>query len=541
MRGGRVSIDGPLEGITVVDLTRVLAGPFCTLLLSDLGARVIKVEHPKGGDLARSIGPWFNGKSGYLMSINRGKESIALNLKQPGDLEILHRLLARADVVVENFRPGVMERLGLGWEELHPRYPRLIYAATSGFGHSGPYTSYAAFDLVAQAMGGVMSVTGHPGNPPTRVGTSIGDVAAGLFTAIGVNAALVHRAGSGEAIKVDVAMLDSQVAISENCIARYFAGDVPKPIGARHPSIAPFDAFPTGDSHIIIAAGDNGSFRRLCTTLGSAALLDDPRFADNQRRLEHQAELKEALSAALAADSADNWLRRLRAAGLPCGPINTFAEIVADPQIAARNMLVEVDDPRAGRVRLFGCPIKMSAFPDPHLRPTAPELDGDRDRILAGLARELPDVHLLALGDDEIAAYLEDIVPPYAAARAAADRVSLQAAERYAREQHAHLLPQGGNTPGHHFRGIVAGDGAAVGRLWLYCEATSAFLYDITIEPAQRRRGFASAALCRAEKLARAKGCTNLGLNLFTANRAAAALYARAGFAEASRYLVKAL
>jgi len=386
-----VSIDGPLSGITVVDLTRVLAGPFCTLLLSDLGARVIKVEHPVGGDLARSIGPWFNGKSGYLLSINRGKESIALDLKKADDLAVLHRLLRRADVVVENFRPGVMERLGLGWEELHARYPRLIYAATSGFGHSGPYKSFAAFDLVAQAMGGVMSVTGHPGNPPTRVGTSIGDVAAGLFTAVGVNAALVHRERSGEAIKVDVAMLDSQVAISENAIARFFAGDVPKPIGARHPVIAPFDAFPTRDRPIIIAGGDDATFRRLCEVLEVPALAADPRFADNSLRLQNQAALKEELSAALAAESATIWLERLRAAGLPCGPINTYAEVVTDPQVAARNMIVEVDDPQAGRVKLFGCPIKMSAFTDSHERSTAPDLDADRERILADFPADPPE------------------------------------------------------------------------------------------------------------------------------------------------------
>jgi len=386
-----VSVDGPLSGITIVDLTRVLAGPFCTLLLSDLGARVIKVEHPVGGDLARSIGPWFNGKSGYLLSINRGKESIALDLKKADDLAVLHRLLRRADVVVENFRPGVMERLGLGWEELHARYPRLIYAATSGFGHSGPYKSFAAFDLVAQAMGGVMSVTGHPGNPPTRVGTSIGDVAAGLFTAVGVNAALVHRERSGEAIKVDVAMLDSQVAISENAIARFFAGDVPKPIGARHPVIAPFDAFPTRDRPIIIAGGDDATFRRLCEVLEVPALAADPRFADNALRLQNQAALKEELSTALAAESATIWLERLRAAGLPCGPINTYAEVVTDPQVAARNMIVEVDDPQAGRVKLFGCPIKMSAFTDSHERSTAPDLDADRERILADFPADPPE------------------------------------------------------------------------------------------------------------------------------------------------------
>ncbi len=379
---------GPLSGITVVDLTRVLAGPFCTLILSDLGARVIKVEHPDGGDLARTLGPWFNGKSGYLLSINRGKESIALDLKNENDLAVVHRLLAGADVLVENYRPGVMEKIGLGWENLHTRYPKLIYAATSGFGHSGPYANYAAFDLVAQAMGGIMSLTGHPGSPPTRVGTSIGDIAAGLFTAIGINAALVHRAKTGAGMKIDVAMLDCQVAITENAIVRHFAGDRPGPIGARHPSAAPFDAFPTKDRYIIIAVGGDAGYRKLCATIGREDLADHPLFVTNELRLENQHALKNALSAVLAERTCAEWLTILRAAGLPCGPINATEDVVKDPQVAARNMIVEVDDPRAGRVKLFGCPIKMSAFDDPHVRASAPELDGDRERILKELAHE---------------------------------------------------------------------------------------------------------------------------------------------------------
>jgi CoA:oxalate CoA-transferase len=375
-------VAGPLSGITIVDLTRVLAGPYCTLVLSDLGARVIKVEHPDGGDLARGLGPWFDDTSGYFLSVNRGKESIALHLKNDGDRALFHDLLARADVLVENYRPGVMEKLGLGWETLHPRYPRLIYAATSGFGHTGPYSALPAFDLVAQAMGGLMSVTGHPGAPPTRVGTSIGDIAAGLFTAVGINAALLHRAQTGEAMKIDVAMLDCQVAITENAIARHFAGDPPRPIGARHPVVAPFDAFPTRDRHIIIAVCDDAGFRRLCAVIGRRELAEDPAFATNALRVRNQQTLKDAISAALAARTAAEWLAPLRDAGLPCGPINTIEEVVNDPQVAARNMIVEVDDAHAGKLKVFGCPIKMSAFEDPHERATAPALDGDRARIL---------------------------------------------------------------------------------------------------------------------------------------------------------------
>jgi CoA:oxalate CoA-transferase len=378
-------IAGPLSGITVVDLTRVLAGPFCTLTLADLGARVIKVEHPNGGDLARQLGPMVNGVSGYTLSVNRGKEGIALDLKREEDVAIFHRLLARADVLVENYRPGVMEKLGLAWETLHARYPRLIYAATSGFGHSGPYADYAAYDLVAQAMGGIMSLTGHPGNPPTRVGVSIGDIAAGLYTAVGINAALVHRARTGEGMMIDVAMLDCQVAIGENAIARHFAGEKPGPIGARHPTSAPFDAFPTADGWIVIASADDAGYRRLCATLAVPELATDPRFATVGLRVANHQALKDALSARLVTRPSAEWIAILRDAGLPCGPINTMAEVVADPQVAARNMIVEVDDPQAGKVRLFGCPIKMSAFPDPHERATAPTLDGDRARILAEL------------------------------------------------------------------------------------------------------------------------------------------------------------
>ena len=227
-----MTVDGPLKGVTVIDLTRVLAGPYCTLVLADLGARVIKVETPGGGDDSRTFGPFIEGKSAYFMSINRGKESISLNLKEEGDRAVFEDLLAGADVVVENFRAGTMERLGYGWEALHARFPRLIYAACSGFGHTGPYAGRPAYDVVVQAMGGIMSLTGQPGGPPTRVGSSVGDIVAGLFTAIGINGALYRRTMTGEGMKLDVSMLDCQVAILENALARYFAsGEVPGPVG----------------------------------------------------------------------------------------------------------------------------------------------------------------------------------------------------------------------------------------------------------------------------------------------------------------------
>jgi CoA:oxalate CoA-transferase len=240
--------------------------------------------------------------------------------------------------------------------------------------------------LVAQAMGGLMSITGHPGSPPTRVGTSIGDIAAGLFTAIGINAALFHRAQTGEAIKLDVAMLDCQVAITENAITRHFAGDPPQPIGARHPVVAPFDAFPARDRHIVIAIGDDAGYRKLCAAIGRADLVDDPLFATNALRVQNQQALKDELSVTLGTRPGAEWVAILREAGLPCGPINTIDDVVNDPQVVARNMIIEVKDPTAGTVKLFGCPIKMSAFDDPRVRATAPDLDADRERILKELA-----------------------------------------------------------------------------------------------------------------------------------------------------------
>jgi CoA:oxalate CoA-transferase len=377
-----MAVAGPLSGITVIDLTRVLAGPISTLILADLGARVIKIESPEG-EVARRLDPLFNGKSGYYLSVNRGKESMALDLKLDADRAIFEGLLKHADVLAENFRPGVMEKLGYGWETLHESYPRLIYAATSGFGHTGPYTSRAAYDMVAQGMGGLMSITGHAGAPPTRVGSSIGDITAGLFTAIGVNAAIYHRTNSGKGMKIDVAMLDCQVAILENAIVRYLATGVsPEPLGARHPAVSPFDAFATADRHIILAIGEGTQFTRLCQVLKRPDLADNPLFADNSLRVRHQAALKDEIESALKNKPSSYWLEKLYEARLPCGPINNIEEIVGDPQVAARNMIVEVEDGIAGRIRLAGNPIKLSAFNDPHLRPTAPNLDEDRERIL---------------------------------------------------------------------------------------------------------------------------------------------------------------
>jgi CoA:oxalate CoA-transferase len=377
---------GPLSGITIVDLSRILAGPYCTLLMAELGARVIKVEAPNTGDDARQYGPFKNGKSTYFVSVNRGKESIVLDLKAPGDRDIFERLLDKADAVVENFRPGTMEKLGYGWDTLHPRYPRLIYAAASGFGHTGPYSHYPSYDMVVQGLGGIMSITGIPDGPLVRVGTSVGDLAGGLYTAIALNAALLHRERTGEATKVDVALFDCQIALLENAVMRYTTtGEIPGPMGARHPSITPFEAFATSDGHIIIAAGNDGLFVRMAQAIGRPDLAENPLFKTNPLRNQHQPALKAEIEAALSGGTTEHWIAVLEKAGLPCGPVNNVAQAVAHPQVAARNMLIDCDDPVTGPLKLAGNPMKLSAFADPPTRASAPDLDADRVAILKEL------------------------------------------------------------------------------------------------------------------------------------------------------------
>src|SRR2546423_4270817 len=377
---------GPLSGITIVDLSRILAGPYCTLLLAEVGARVIKVEVPKTGDDARQYGPFKGGKSTYFASVNRGKESIALDLKAPGDREIFERLLDKADAVVENFRPGTMEKLGYGWEALHPRYPRLVYAAASGFGHTGPYSHHPSYDMVVQGLGGIMSITGVPDGPLLRVGTSIGDLAGGLYTAVALNAALLHRERTGEVTKVDVALFDCQLALLENAVMRYTTnGEIPGPLGARHPSITPFEAFATKDGHIIIAAGNDALYVKLVQALGRPDLAGNPLFTTNPLRNQHQAALKVEIEGVLHGGTTDHWIALLEKAGLPCGPVNNVEQALAHPQTEARNMLVEVDDPVTGPLKLAGNPMKFSAFADPSSREPAPELDADRQKILREL------------------------------------------------------------------------------------------------------------------------------------------------------------
>jgi CoA:oxalate CoA-transferase len=377
---------GPLDDLLIIDLSRVLAGPYATMILSDLGARVIKVERPGTGDDSRQIGPFLGDQSAYFASINRGKQSIALDLKDTGDRAIFEALVARADVLVENYRPGVMARLGLGWDVLHARHPRLIYAAASGFGQTGPDAHKAAYDMVVQAMGGIMSVTGWPGGKPTRVGTSVGDITAGLFTVIGILSALHDRARTGEGQFVDVAMLDGQIAILENAVARYaVSGVAPGPLGARHPSITPFAAYACQDGHIVIAAGNDALWAALLDALDLGALKANPRFATNALRTEAADIIATILETALMTAPAAHWLPRLEAAGVPCGPLHDVAQALAHPQVRARGMVIETAFPDGTPLLAAGNPVKLSRHADPAVRPAAPGLDADRQAILQEL------------------------------------------------------------------------------------------------------------------------------------------------------------
>jgi CoA:oxalate CoA-transferase len=368
--------NGPFADLLIVDLTRVLAGPFCTMMLAELGARVVKVENPEGGDDARRFTPFFQGQSAYFLSLNRGKESIALDLKCEADRAVFAKLISRADVLVENFRPGTLDRLGLGWGPLHAANPRLIYASVSGFGQTGPWQDRPAYDLIVQALSGMMSITGHPGQP-TKAGTSIGDITGGLFLLAGISAALYHREKTGQGLKVDVSMLDGQMAILESAVMRYAAtGEVPQAMGNRHPSITPFEAYSAADRLLVVAAGNDTLFRRLCAALGCVDLADDPRFGSNRARTQHAAELKTALEEILRTAPAAHWVAVLEQAGVPCCVIQNVAEAMAHEQTRARNMIVD-----AGGLHMAGNPIKFDVFEDPATRRPAPALDADGDRI----------------------------------------------------------------------------------------------------------------------------------------------------------------
>ena len=376
-------MDGPLKNLLVVDLTRVLVGPYCTMILSDLGARVIKVEAPEIGDDSRKFGPFIENYSAYFMSLNRGKESIALNLKNDDDKKIFEKILSKADILVENFKPGTLEKWGYGWKEVNKKYPKLIYASASGFGQTGPLRELPAYDMVVQGMGGLMSVTGQPNTEPTRVGTSIGDITAGLFTAIGINAALYDRQKTGIGTFIDVSMLDCQIAILENAIARYLAkNEIPEPMGSRHPSITPFEAFKTKDSYIIIAAGNDKLFKNLCNVLQIQEISTDERFSTNSLRSENVDQLKKIIEEKLSLKTTDEWIKEMEQLKIPCGPIFNIKQAVENPQVQERNMIISSFHKKIGEFKSAGNPIKLSSYKDEKTRGDIPDLDEHREKII---------------------------------------------------------------------------------------------------------------------------------------------------------------
>lgn len=355
---------GPLEGIKILSFGRMLSGPYTAMLLSDLGAEVIKVESPGSGDLARFSGPLIGDISSYFLSINRGKKSLTLDLKNKGAQATVFKLVKKADILLENFRPGVMDKLGLGYQAVCEQNPAIIYASLSGFGQNGHYAQKPAFDMIAQGMGGVVSITGEPGRPPVRVGYSIGDIGASLFTAVAILAALHERHRSGQGQWIDVAMLDSQVALCENACARYFAsGEVPQPLGSRHPLFTPFQVFPTKDGYIVLIAFHDDKWQGFCKAAGKKEWVTDIRFCSNEARLENYDLYLHEMETVMQRKTTTQWLELFEAHGVMCGPVNTIAQVVNDPHILARDMIREVTHAGAGKLKVVGTPMKFSRTP----------------------------------------------------------------------------------------------------------------------------------------------------------------------------------
>jgi formyl-CoA transferase/CoA:oxalate CoA-transferase len=377
---------GPLSGTTVIDFTRVLSGPYCTMVLADLGARVIKIEHPVRGDDTRHWGPPFAAsESAYFLSINRNKESLTLDFKKPEGRAVLDRLFATADVMVENFRPGTLEDAGLGIEALAQRFPRLIYCSISGYGQTGPRRHEPGYDAVMQAEGGLMSITGERDGPPYRLGVAITDIVSGLFAAQGVLAALLARATTGRGQHVDIGMLDATTALLTYQAGAYFvSGEVPARMGNRHPTITPYESYETADGDLVIAGGNDDLWRRLCAVLGLDELPDDPRFRTNKDRVAHRNDLRPIFDRVLRTRSRAEWVKRLTESGVPCGSVREISEVLADPQIAAREMVAEVNHPTVGRARVIGSPLKLSETPA-SVRTAPPTLGQHTSAVLTEL------------------------------------------------------------------------------------------------------------------------------------------------------------
>ena len=373
---------GPLEGIKVLSFGRMLSGPYAGMLLSDLGAEVIKIEAPKAGDSARLARPFIEGISSYFLSINRGKKSITLDLKKRRAKKILFELVKKVDIVLENFRPGVMERLGLGYEVIREHNPKIIYASISGFGQKGPYAQRPAFDMIAQGMGGVVSITGEPGRPPVRVGYSIGDIGASLFASTAILAALHERDRSGQGQWIDVSMVDAQVALCENACARYFAtGEIPRPFGSRHPLFTPFQAFPTKDGYIVLIAQFDEDWKRFCKAAGKEGWTTDERFKSLEARLENYDQFMNEMDELMRSRMTKEWTQLFDANGVMCGPVNNIEQVVNDPHIQEREMIVELEHSRAGKLKVVGTPMKFSRTPC-RIDKASPDLGEHTEEIL---------------------------------------------------------------------------------------------------------------------------------------------------------------
>lgn len=387
---------GPLAGVTVLDLTRVLSGPYCTMFLGDMGARVIKVEHPGRGDDTRAWGPPFvQGESAYFLGTNRNKESVTLDFKQPRGRALLERLIERADVLVENFRPGTMARLGLDYPAIEARYPRLVYASISGFGHTGPRREQAGYDAVIQAEGGLMSVTGAADGPPFRLGVAIGDMVAGLLAVQGILLALYSRDRSARGQHVDISMLDGVVSLLTYHASMHLVANIASPrVGNGHATIAPYDTFAAADGNFFLAVGNDEQFQRFCRVAGLDALLGDPRFATNPARVRHRDEVAARVGAVLRAKPRAYWMTRLTEAGVPCGDVRGIAETLADPQLLARQMIESVEHATIGTIKILGIPIKLSATPGA-VRTAPPTLGQHTAAVLGELGVDVRDIETL--------------------------------------------------------------------------------------------------------------------------------------------------
>ena len=388
---------GSLAGLRVLDLTRVLAGPTCTQMLGDLGAEVIKIERPESGDDTRGFAPpvWpGTTESAYFLGTNRNKQSVTLDIAKPEGQAIIHKLLGRCDILVENFKVGALAKYGLGWEQLRTQYPALIYCSITGFGQTGPYAPRPGYDALIQAMGGVMSLTGEPDGAPQKVGIPVADLFAGLYGCIGVLAAVNHRHATGEGQQVDIGMLDTHVAWLANQGMNYLAtGENPPRLGNQHPNISPYQEFPTKDGYIILAVGNDPTFVRFCKTVGREDIAADARFATNATRVANRDLVTATLTPVMQTRTTTEWVGILEAAKIGCGPINTLKDAFADPHVIARECVVEMDHGSGAKVQVIANPVRLSATP-PTYRSAPPVLGEHTDSVLTGLG----------LGADEIAA-----------------------------------------------------------------------------------------------------------------------------------------